>query len=58
MRITIICQVFVIRTATGAMHGTDFDSRHQAIIEGEKAGLAAIAAVKLTVTEKTVTLSK
>lgn len=58
MRIIIICQAFVIRPATGAMHGTDFDSRHQAIIEGKKAGLAAIAAVKLKVTEKTVTVSK
>ena len=48
----------VIRPDTGAMRGTDFDNRHQAIIEGEKAGLAAIAAIKLKVTEKTVTLTK
>jgi len=42
----------VIRPDTGAMRGTDFDNRHQAIIEGEKAGLAAIAAIKLKVAEK------
>ncbi len=42
----------LIRPATGAMRGTDFDSRHQAIIECEKAGLAAIAAIKLKVAEK------
>ena len=47
----------LIRDATGAMRGTDFDNRHQAIIEGEKAGLAAIAAIKLKVTEKTVTVT-
>lgn len=46
----------VIRPGTGAMRGTDFDNRHQAIIEGEKAGLAAIAAIKLKVAEKTVTV--
>ncbi len=48
----------VIRPDTGAMRGTDFDNRHQAIIEGEKAGLAAITAIKLKVTEKTVTVTK
>ena len=47
----------VIRPDTGAMRGTDFDNRHQAIIEGEKAGLAAIAAIKLKVAEKTVTVT-
>ncbi len=47
----------VIRPATGAMRGTDFDNRHQAIIEGEKAGLAAIAAIKQKIIEKTVTVS-
>ncbi|MBI1990072.1 MAG: patatin-like phospholipase family protein [Betaproteobacteria bacterium] len=46
----------VIRPDTGAMRGADFDNRHQAIIEGEKAGLAAIAAIKLKVAEKTVTV--
>ena len=46
----------VIRPDTGAMRGTDFDNRHQAINEGEKAGLAAIAAIKLKVAEKTVTV--
>ena len=47
----------LIRDATGAMRGADFDNRHQAIVEGEKAGLAAIAAIKLKVTEKTVTVT-
>ena len=46
----------VIRPDTGAMRGTDFDNRHQAIMEGEKAGLAAIAAIKVKVAEKTVTV--
>ena len=46
----------LIRPAIGAMRGTDFDNRHQAIIEGEKAGLAAVAAIKLKVAEKTVTV--
>ncbi len=50
----------VIRPDTGAMRGTDFDNRHQAIIEGEKAGLAAIAAIKQKIAEKTaaVTLTR
>ncbi len=43
----------VIRPATGAMRGTGFDNRHQAIMEGEKAGLAAIAAIKQRIAEKT-----
>jgi predicted acylesterase/phospholipase RssA len=34
----------VMRPDSGAMRGTDFDKRDQAIIEGEKAGPAAIAA--------------
>ena len=46
----------VIRPDTGAMRGADFDNRNQTIIEGEKAGLAAIAAIKLKVAEKTVTV--
>ncbi len=44
----------VIRPDTGQMRGTDFDGRHQAIIEGEKAGLAAIAAIKRRIAEKSV----
>ncbi len=44
----------VIRPETGAMRGTDFSSRHLAIIEGEKAGLAAVAAIKRKIAEKTV----
>jgi NTE family protein len=47
----------VIRPDTGAMRGTDFDNRHLAIIEGEKAGLAAIAAIKQKIAEKTVTVT-
>lgn len=47
----------VIRPDTGAMRGTAFDNRHQAIIEGEKAGLAAIAAIKQKIAEKTVTVT-
>ena len=43
----------VIRPDTGAMRGTDFSNRHLAIIEGEKAGLAAISAIKLKIAEKT-----
>ena len=43
----------VIRPATGTMRGTDFSNRHLAIIEGEKAGLAAIAAIKQKIAEKT-----
>lgn len=45
----------VIRPDTGRMRSTGFEDRHLAIIEGEKAGLAAIAAIKRKVTEKTVT---
>ena len=44
----------VIRPDTGAMRGTDFSGRHLAIIEGEKAGLAAVAAIKRKIAEKTV----
>jgi NTE family protein len=47
----------VIRPDTGAMRGADFDNRQQAIIEGEKAGLAAIAAIKQKIAEKTVTVT-
>jgi NTE family protein len=47
----------VIRPDTGAIRGTDFDSRHLAIIEGEKAGLAAIPAIKRKIAEKTATVS-
>ncbi len=43
----------IIRPETGQMRGTDFDNRHNAIIEGEKAGLAAIAAIKRRIAEKT-----
>lgn len=44
----------IVRPETGAMKSTDFDNRHQAIIEGEKAGLAAVAAIKRRMIEKTV----
>jgi NTE family protein len=43
----------VIRPDTGAMRGTDFDNRNQAIMEGEKAALASIAAIKRKIAEKT-----
>ena len=47
----------VIRPDTGRMRSTSFDDRHLAIMEGEKAGLAAIAAIKQKITEKTVTVN-
>ena len=47
----------VIRPDTGAMRGTDFGDRNLAILEGEKAGLAAIAAIKRKIAEKTVTVT-
>lgn len=43
----------LIRPETGQMRGTDFDNRHNAIIEGEKAGLAAVDAIKRRIAEKT-----
>src|SRR5262249_46373469 len=36
----------VIRPDTSSIRGRDFNSRNLAILEGEKAGLAAIAAIK------------
>ena len=47
----------VIRPDTGAVRGTDFDSRHLAIMAGEKAGLAAIAAIKQKIAEKSVAVT-
>ena len=47
----------VIRPDIGAMRDTDFDNRHQAIIEGEKAGLAAIAAIKQKIADKTASVT-
>jgi len=44
----------VIRPDTGRIRSTAFEDRHMAIIEGEKAGLAAIAAIKQKIAEKTV----
>ena len=44
----------IVRPETGAMKATDFDNRHQAIIEGERAGLAAVAAIKRKIAEKTI----
>ena len=44
----------VIRPDTGRIRSTAFEDRHLAIIEGEKAGLAAIAAIKQKIVEKTV----
>lgn len=45
----------IVRPDTSQLRATDFDNRHQAIIEGEKAGLAAIAAIKRKIAEKTTT---
>jgi NTE family protein len=47
----------VIRPDTGRIRSTSFEDRHLAIIEGEKAGLAAIAAIKQKIAEKTVRVS-
>ena len=47
----------VIRPDTDTMRGTNFDNRHLAIMEGEKAGLAAIAAIKQRIAEKTVSVT-
>jgi len=47
----------VIRPDTGRMRGTGFEDRHLAIIEGEKAGLAAIAAIKQKIVDKTTTVT-
>ncbi len=44
----------VIRPETGKIRSTGFEDRHLAIIEGERAGLAAIAAIKQKIAEKTV----
>jgi NTE family protein len=44
----------VIRPDTGRIRSTGFEDRHLAILEGEKAGLAAIAAIKQKIAEKTV----
>jgi NTE family protein len=44
----------VIRPDTGRLRSTAFEDRHLAIIEGEKAGLAAIAAIKQKIADKTV----
>ena len=47
----------VIRPDTDTMRGTDFDNRHLAIMAGEKAGLAAIAAIKQRIAAKTVSVT-
>ena len=47
----------VIRPDIGRMRSTGFEDRHLAIIEGEKAGLAAIAAIKQKIAQKTVTVA-
>jgi NTE family protein len=44
----------VIRPDTARIRSTGFDDRHLAIIEGEKAGLAAISAIKQKIADKTV----
>jgi NTE family protein len=47
----------VIRPDTARIRSTSFDDRHLAIIEGEKAGLAAIAAIKQKIAEKTASVT-
>jgi NTE family protein len=47
----------VIRPDIGKMRSTGFEDRHLAIMEGEKAGLAAIAEIKRKIAEKTVTVT-
>ena len=47
----------VIRPEIGRMRSTGFEDRHLAILEGEKAGLAAIAAIKRRIAEKTVSVT-
>jgi NTE family protein len=46
----------VIRPDTGRFRSTGFEDRHLAIIEGEKAGLAEIAAIKQKIADKTTTV--
>jgi NTE family protein len=46
-----------IRPETGSMPKTNFVSRNQSIMEGETAGLAAIAAIEQKIAEKTVTVT-
>lgn len=43
----------VIRPDTGAIKPADFNSRHLAILEGERAGLAAIPAIRQKIAQKT-----
>lgn len=47
----------VIRPDIGKVRSTGFEDRHVAIMEGEKAGLAAIAAIKQKIAQKTVTVT-
>ena len=47
----------VIRPDTGKIRSTGFEDRQLAIIEGEKAGLAAIAAIKRRIADKTTTVT-
>lgn len=43
----------VIRPDTGAIKPADFNSRHLVILEGERAGLAAIPAIRQKIAQKT-----
>jgi NTE family protein len=47
----------VIRPDTGRIRSTGFEDRDLAIIEGEKAGLAAIPAIRQKIAEKTVSVN-
>jgi len=44
----------VIRPDIAGTRGTDFDSRHVLILEGERATQAALPAIRLKIAEKTV----
>ena len=44
----------VIRPDIGKIRSTGFEDRHLAILEGERAGLAAVAAIRQKIAEKTV----
>jgi len=43
----------VIRPDISKLSGTDFDSRHLAILEGERAGLAAVPLIRRKIAERT-----
>jgi NTE family protein len=48
----------VIRPKVGQIGPTDFDQKNVAILEGERAALAAIPAIKAKIAEKTAAMGK